>query len=225
MDCQSITIENLNFADARSTGREQMGMGSRGKTFRRTVSGMPTARFRDRLSGMAANRGIWLIAVDPAYTSLWGGQHWAKPLAAQTKQGGAVKQTRSHLTSRVVSRHDCAAVVIGRRGKQHRARTKARHRSNRIGQVGAGAPTPVLDYQRIVTGQPVSAAGRTVDPTTGITRTDQGRGHASPKTHLRESDRLVYIGQDGADAPSPSIDTRADKTVRSARSVQQLCTI
>jgi hypothetical protein len=46
-DCAAIAIENLGFDDARATGHEAMGRGKRGKKFRRTVAGMPTARFRD----------------------------------------------------------------------------------------------------------------------------------------------------------------------------------
>src|SRR5665647_1357747 len=37
--CVALAIENLNFADARSTGRETMGRGRRGKKFRSTVAG------------------------------------------------------------------------------------------------------------------------------------------------------------------------------------------
>ncbi|HVM00531.1 MAG TPA: hypothetical protein VM324_14655 [Egibacteraceae bacterium] len=107
----SVTIENLNFADARATGRETMGRGRRGKRFRRAVAGIPTARFRDRLVGMAANLGVAVIAVDPAYTSRWGGQHWQKPLN-NLHRGGTDG----------VSRHHAAAVVIARRGLGHHAR-------------------------------------------------------------------------------------------------------
>src|SRR5674476_294513 len=42
--CVALAIENLNFADARSTGRETMGRGRRGKKFRSTVAGLPTAQ-------------------------------------------------------------------------------------------------------------------------------------------------------------------------------------
>ena len=100
--CSAIAVENLNFADARTTGRETMGRGQRGKTFRRTVAGIPTAKFRDRLTAMATRRGIAVIGVDPAYTSRWGDQHWRKPLQQQT--------------SDPVTRHHGAAAAIGRRG-------------------------------------------------------------------------------------------------------------
>jgi transposase len=110
-NCAAIMIENLGFDDARATGRETMGRGKRGKTFRRTVTGIPTARFRERLRGMAFHTGLVVIAVDPAYTSRWGAQHWQKPLLQQTRT-----------TS--VTRHHGAAVAIGRRGLGHRIRRR-----------------------------------------------------------------------------------------------------
>jgi hypothetical protein len=69
--CRSILVENLDFADARQFGRETLGRGCRGRRFRRTVAGIPTNRFRALLAGMAANHGLWVIAVDPAWTSRW----------------------------------------------------------------------------------------------------------------------------------------------------------
>ena len=62
--CRAVVIENLDFADARATGRETLGRGKRGKRLRRTVAGIPTARFRTRLIAMAARRGIAVIGVD-----------------------------------------------------------------------------------------------------------------------------------------------------------------
>jgi hypothetical protein len=102
--CQSILVENLDFADARHLGRETLGRGRRGKRFRRTVAGIPTSRFRTLLVGMAANHGLWVVAVDPAWTSVWGRHYWQQPLQQSTKQ------------SVTVSGHHAAAVVIGRRG-------------------------------------------------------------------------------------------------------------
>jgi IS605 OrfB family transposase len=101
-NCSAVVIENLDFADARATGRDTMGRGQRGKRFRRTVAGIPTGKFRNRLTAMAARRGIAVIGVDAAYTSRWGAQHWAKPLQQQT--------------SDPVTRHHAAATAIGRRG-------------------------------------------------------------------------------------------------------------
>jgi hypothetical protein len=102
--CQSILVENLDFADARHLGRETLGRGRRGKRFRRTVAGIPTSRFRTLLVGMAANHGLWVVAVDPAWTSVWGRHYWQQPLQQSTKR------------SVTVSGHHAAAVVIGRRG-------------------------------------------------------------------------------------------------------------
>jgi hypothetical protein len=102
--CRSIMVENLDFADARQTGRERLGRGARGKAFRRTVAGMPTRAFRNLLVGMAANADLWVVAVDPAWTSTWGQRYWKTPL------------TESMKTSVTVSQHHAAAVVIGRRG-------------------------------------------------------------------------------------------------------------
>ena len=60
-DCKSITVENLDFVDARQIGRETLGSSRRGKRFRRIVSGMPTRQFRDVLVGMTANAAFGLL--------------------------------------------------------------------------------------------------------------------------------------------------------------------
>ncbi|MGT2531311.1 hypothetical protein ACU4GG_32855 [Streptomyces nojiriensis] len=83
--CVGLAIENLGFADARATGRETMGRGKRGKAFRRTVAGLPTAKFRERLRGMAFHHGLLVVAVDPAYTSRWGGRHWQAPSSSNRR--------------------------------------------------------------------------------------------------------------------------------------------
>jgi hypothetical protein len=101
----TIAVEDINFADARQTGRETMGRGQRGKRFRRTVAGIPTAVFRNRLTGQASRHGICLLAVNPACTSAWGDQHWRKPYEN-------------------VTRHEAAATVIGRRAQGHKARRR-----------------------------------------------------------------------------------------------------
>ncbi|MGW0828763.1 hypothetical protein [Streptomyces sp. NPDC002845] len=110
-DCAGIVVENLNFDDARATGRETMGRAKRGKTFRRTVAGIPTARFRERLRGMAFHAGLVVIAVDPACTSIWGEKYWKAPLQQQNSKT-------------TVTRHHSAAVAIGRRGLGHRIRRR-----------------------------------------------------------------------------------------------------
>jgi IS605 OrfB family transposase len=101
----AIAVEDLNFADARATGRETMGRGQRGKRFRKTVADIPTAVFRRRLTAQTYRHGIALWAVNPAYTSAWGDQHWRKPYEN-------------------VTRHEAAAAVIGRRAQGHKARRR-----------------------------------------------------------------------------------------------------
>jgi hypothetical protein len=102
--CAAVVVENLDFADARATGRETLGRGARGKRFRRTVAGIPTGKFCARLTAMAARRGVAVIGVDAAYTSRWGTQHWRTPLQQQTSDPATV------------SGHHGAAAAIGRRG-------------------------------------------------------------------------------------------------------------
>lgn len=94
---------------------------------------MPTGKLRARLASMASAAGIAVIAVDPAYTSKWGAQHWQKPLTT---------------TTRKTTRHDAAAVAIGRRAQGHPIRRRTapppQHRSDAVGhrtvQAGPGAP-------------------------------------------------------------------------------------
>jgi hypothetical protein len=111
---RAVVIEDLDFADAREQGREKAGnrpsRGRRGRGFRRLVAGIPTGRFRDRLVQMSANAGLAVLVVDPAYTSRWAAQHWLAPL----------REHHPGLTG-----HHAAALVIGRRGQGHRARTRA----------------------------------------------------------------------------------------------------
>jgi len=71
---RAVVIEDLDFVAWREEGRERSGAvltGKRAKGFRRLVAGLPTGKFRDRLVQMAANNGVAVIAVDPAYTSRW----------------------------------------------------------------------------------------------------------------------------------------------------------
>jgi hypothetical protein len=110
---RAVVIEDLDFGQIRSEGRERLGnrpaRGERGKAFRRAVLGIPTGKFRDRLAQMTHNAGLAVVAVDPAYTSRWGAEHWLAPLRAHHPQ---------------VSGHHAAAAVIGRRALGHRARRR-----------------------------------------------------------------------------------------------------
>jgi IS605 OrfB family transposase len=126
---RAVVIEDLNFAAARAEGRERHGSrpshGRRGRAFRRLVSGIPTGKFRDRLAQMAANAGLSVIVVDPAYTSRWGAEHWLAPL-------------REHHPN--TTGHHAAALVTGRRGLGHRARRRAA--GNRTAPEEAARPAP-----------------------------------------------------------------------------------
>jgi IS605 OrfB family transposase len=111
---QAIVVEDLDFAEAREQGREQSGWrpqrGRRGRAFRRQMASIPTGRFRRRLVEMTANTGLTVVAVDPAYTSRWGAQHWLRTL--------------QHQFSSDVTGHHAAAVIIGRRALGQRARRR-----------------------------------------------------------------------------------------------------
>jgi IS605 OrfB family transposase len=114
---KAIAVEDLDFTAEKT--REKHG---RRKPFRQLVSGMPTGKLRARLASMADQTGITVIAVDPAYTSRWGAQHWQKPLTT---------------TTRKTTRHDAAAVAIGRRAQGHPIRRRTTppppHRSDAVG--------------------------------------------------------------------------------------------
>ncbi|MFC9916697.1 IS200/IS605 family accessory protein TnpB-related protein, partial [Streptomyces sp. NPDC127197] len=131
----AVAIEDLDFAAEKT--REKHG---RRRRFRKLISGMPTSRLRTRLVSMAAELGITIVAVDPAYTSKWGAQHWQKPLTSK---------------NRTPTRHDAAAVAIGRRAQGHSIRRRTTpppaHRSDgqghrtvqaRPGAVGCEGPRP-----------------------------------------------------------------------------------
>ncbi|WP_327243112.1 transposase [Streptomyces sp. NBC_01320] len=125
----AIGIEDLDFTTEKT--REKHG---RRKRFRQLISGIPTAKLKARLVSMAAEQGLAIVAVAPAYTSMWGAQHWQEPLAT------------SH---RTMSRHDAAGIAIGRRalGYPVRRRTappphdrsdRAGHRTVQAGPGGRG---------------------------------------------------------------------------------------
>ncbi|GHD15340.1 transposase [Streptomyces violarus] len=123
----AIAIEDLDFTDGRS--REKHG---RNKRFRRLLSRFPTAKLKARLVAMAAEQGIVIVAVDPAYTSRWGAQYWQQPLTSNIRKP---------------TRHDAAAVAIGRRALGHPIRRRTapppHDRSDRAGHRTAQAPPEV----------------------------------------------------------------------------------
>jgi len=119
----AVAIEDLDFTAEKT--REKHG---RRKRFRNLISGMPVARLRARLVSMAAELGITVIAVDPAYTSKWGAQHWKRPLTSK---------------NRLITRHNTAAVAIGRRAQGHPIRRRTapppQHQSDAAGHRTAQA--------------------------------------------------------------------------------------
>ncbi|WSA81291.1 transposase [Streptomyces sp. NBC_01799] len=158
---QAIGIENLDFAAEKT--REKHG---RNKRFRQLISGMPTGKLKARIVSMAAEHGIAIVAVDPAYTSMWGDQHWRKPLISKTRS---------------MTRHDAASVAIGRRAlghpirrrtapPQHHQRDDAGHRTL---QADPG------DRGREETRRPVAERAHDARRRTGTTRT---RGISASKT-------------------------------------------
>ncbi|WP_330288365.1 transposase [Streptomyces sp. NBC_00576] len=114
---KAVAVEDLDFAAEKT--REKHGCRKR---FRQLISGMPIGKLRARLSSMADQTGVAVIAVDPAYTSHWGAQHWQKPLTT---------------TIRKTTRHETAAVAIGRRAQGHPIRRRTTppppHRSDAVG--------------------------------------------------------------------------------------------
>ncbi|MET8533230.1 IS200/IS605 family accessory protein TnpB-related protein [Streptomyces sp. NPDC005065] len=119
----AIGIEDLDFTPEKT--REKHG---RQKRFRQLISGIPTGKLKARLVSMAAEHGLSVVAVDPAYTSMWGAQHWQKPLATPRRK---------------MSRHDAAGIAIGRRALGHRVRRRTapppHDRSDRAGHRTAQA--------------------------------------------------------------------------------------
>ncbi|WP_405684358.1 IS200/IS605 family accessory protein TnpB-related protein [Streptomyces sp. NBC_00057] len=119
----AIGIEDLDFTTEKT--REKHG---RRKRFRQLISGIPTGKLKARLVSMAAEQGLSIVAVDPDYTSMWGAQHWQKPLATPKRK---------------MSRHDAAGIAIGRRALGHPVRRRTapppHDRSDRAGHRTAQA--------------------------------------------------------------------------------------
>ncbi|MFL5993856.1 MAG: IS200/IS605 family accessory protein TnpB-related protein [Streptomyces sp.] len=158
----AIAIEDLDFSDG--TSREKHG---RNKRFRRLISRFPTAKLKARLVSMAAEQDIAVVAVDPAYTSRWGAQHWQQPLTT---------------TTRTISRHDAASIAIGRRALGHPIRRRTtpppHHRSD-----GAGHRTVQArpELRRREESRPHIPGPRTgcAPPGSGAKAGDQGAQHRS----------------------------------------------
>ncbi|WTU71157.1 transposase [Streptomyces sp. NBC_00055] len=176
---KAIAIEDLDFT-AEKTREKHGGR----KRFRQLISGMPTGKLKARLVSMAAGEGLSIVAVDPAYTSMWGAQHWQKPL------------TTPH---RKMSRHDAAGIAIGRRALGHpigrRTAPPPHDRSDRAGHRTAqaepgnrgreGTRPPTTDRPP---GGPAPSGTRKREPSASKTVRD------APRTQQRVHDSLTHTG-------------------------------
>ncbi|WP_433187909.1 IS200/IS605 family accessory protein TnpB-related protein [Actinoallomurus sp. CA-150999] len=160
----AIAIEDLDFQA--ETTREKHG---RRKRFRNLISGMPVAKLRNRLVAMAAELDITIVAVDPAYTSKWGAQHWQKPLTSKNRKA---------------TRHEAAAVAIGRRALGHPIRRRTApppaHQSDEQGHrtVQARPDAPGREEPRPRT---LGPRPRAVPPGCGANAGDQDAQHRSER--------------------------------------------
>ena len=185
-DCRALVIEDLDFCDSREQGRERHGRrpsrGRRAKSFRRLVAGIPTARFRDRLVQMSTNKGLAVVAVDPAYTSCWGTQHWL----------GTLRKI-----SPTASGHHAAALVIGRRGLGQRARRRERcDRTQPEDRERRAADSTVWPMP---VGQPAGLPGqRTREP-----RSPKARRRPHPRQRTQPADREPRGDQVAHDRSGP----------------------
>jgi IS605 OrfB family transposase len=163
----AIALEDLDFAAEK--GREKHG---RNKRFRRLISRFPTARLKARLVSMAAEQDIAIVAVDPAYTSRWGAQHWQKPLTTPRRE---------------MSRHDAASIAVGRRALGHPIRLGAPP----SGSWGRTAPPPA--HQSDVPGH------RTVEARPETRRREETRPHLpGPRTGCAPPGGGAKAGDQGA---------------------------
>ncbi|MFJ8013105.1 IS200/IS605 family accessory protein TnpB-related protein, partial [Streptomyces sp. NPDC096339] len=163
---KAIAVEDLDFTTEKT--RERHGGKRR---FRQLISGMPTGRLRARLTSMADQTGIAIIAVDPAYTSKWGAQHWQKPLTTNRRK---------------TTRHDAASIAIGRRAQGHPVRRRTApppaHRSDEQGHRTVQAPPGTLGREETrprVPGPRTRCAGPGHGAKAGDQRAQHRPGHTA----------------------------------------------
>ncbi|MGI5326379.1 IS200/IS605 family accessory protein TnpB-related protein [Actinomadura nitritigenes] len=179
----AIAIEDLDFAAEKS--REKHG---RRKKFRQLISGMPTGKLRSRLVAMAAEAGLALVAVDPAYTSKWGAKHWREPMTVKNRK---------------VSRHDAASIAIGRRALGHPIRRRTapppHDQSDRAGHrtVQARPGAPGREGPR----QPVT------EPALDARPPDRGHKNAGNQRVQHRSGRAQHQDTDARPAPGRCLAT------------------
>lgn len=153
----AIAVEDLDVTEDKS--REEFG---RRKAFRNLISGFPTTQFRDRVVAMAATQGLAVIAVDPRYTSRHGGTSWQRALSTPTS---------------LVTRHEGAAVAIGRRALGHGLTTRA-GRANRV----TSTRQPGTGRSRLRPVPHQSDGSTTASSTGGQGRATAGTTEAAPKS-------------------------------------------
>ncbi|MBB3726274.1 transposase [Nonomuraea dietziae] len=162
----AVGIEDLDFTAEKS--REKHG---RKKRFRQLVSGIPTGKLKARLVSMAAERDVSIVAVDPAYTSMWGAQHWQKPMTAPRRK---------------TTRHDAASIAIGRRALGHPIRRRTtpppQHQSDAVGHRTVQADRPARGREEAR--RPVTECAHDARPRTGNT---QGKRATSASTTVRDA--------------------------------------
>ncbi|MFJ2899990.1 IS200/IS605 family accessory protein TnpB-related protein [Streptomyces sp. NPDC087218] len=158
----AVAVEDLDFTDSKT--REKHGHKRR---FRQLISGMPTGKLRARLTSMADATDIAIIAVDPAYTSMWGAQHWQKSMASPARK---------------TSRHDAASIAIGRRAQGHPIRRRTapplHHQSDGAGHRTVQAGRRALGREE--TRRPVTDPAHDARARTG--RTARTRATSASKT-------------------------------------------
>lgn len=152
----AVALEDLDFADSKT--REKFG---RKKTFRHTIHGFPTTQFKDRIVAMAATQGLAVIAVDPRYTSKFGGASWQRYLTTPTN---------------LVTKHQGASVAIGRRALGHGLTTRAGR------PAGKPRQRPVPHQSDGSTAAPGGQGRATTDTTEATTRA----GAHQPPAHARQ---------------------------------------
>ena len=184
--CRLVVVENLGFDEMRATGRERYGSA---RWFRKVVCGLPTAKFRDRLVAMASRRGIAVVGVPAAYSSIWGKEHWQGPLS-----------TKSH----EVSGHTAAAVVLGRRALGHRARRRA--------QASPGVTTP----ERRTAGSGIEAAGQPAGVESYHVRHANGKGSGCEGTSSPPR-REGFHRRGGARPEAANVEPEAPRPARTVR--------
>ena len=152
----AIAVEDLDFTDSKS--REEFG---HRKAFRHIIAGFPTTQFKDRVVAMAAAQGLAVIAVDPRYTSRSGGASWQRALSTPTVPA---------------TRHEGAALAIGRRALGHGLTTRA-------GKPAGRPPLRPVSHQRDGSTTRNSAGlGR---PTAGEVEAIPARSGHQPPVHAR----------------------------------------